>query len=71
MPTPYRTRDGDMLDAICSTFYGVDKINQTVAMVLEANPGLAAAGDIYPAGLVIMLPDFTPEPDAAVTQLWS
>ncbi|MCW5003545.1 tail protein X [Enterobacter roggenkampii] len=71
MPTYYTTRDGDMLDAICSAHYGTALIHQTVARVLEANPGLAARGDVYRAGMRILLPDFIPEPEADDVQLWS
>lgn len=71
MPTHYITRDGDMLDAICSAHYGTTLIHQTVALVLEANPGLAARGDVYRAGVRILLPVFVPEPEAGDVQLWS
>ena len=52
----YRTRDGDMLDAICKAWYG-ESYRYTEA-VLEANPGLACLGPMLPAGVVIDLPAF-------------
>lgn len=57
--TTYRTRDGDMLDAICKAHLGSEA---QVPAVLELNPGLAALGPVYPAGLVITLPTLVVEP---------
>lgn len=54
MPT-YRTKDGDMLDAICHRHYGQTK--DVVERVLEANPQLADVGSILPANLLITLPE--------------
>jgi phage tail protein X len=51
--TLYRTRDGDMLDAICKAHLGSEA---QVPAVLELNPGLADLGPIYAAGVVITLP---------------
>lgn len=49
----YRTRDGDVLDAICWAYYGrVD----VVPAVLEANRDLARLGPVLPAGVLIELP---------------
>jgi len=50
----YRTRDGDMLDALCQQHYG--RAAGAVEAVLTANPGLANIGAILPAGIVIELP---------------
>lgn len=55
----YRTRDGDVLDAICRAELGSEAL---VTAVLELNPGLAALGPIYPAGIEIELPATAPEP---------
>ena len=52
----YRTRDGDMLDAICLGYYGSSEY--LVEAVLEVNPGLSDIGPVYPAGVLIELPDF-------------
>lgn len=50
----YRTKDGDTLDAICWAHYGQQA--GAVEDVLEANPGLARVGTIFPAGVLIELP---------------
>lgn len=50
----YRTKDGDTLDAICWAHYGQQA--GAVEDVLEANPGLAQVGTIFPAGVLIELP---------------
>lgn len=57
MVTRYRTAEGDMLDAICARQLGSAA---HVPAVLAANPGLAALGPVYPAGVAILLPDVTP-----------
>jgi len=54
----YNTRDGDMLDAVCHRYYG--HLSAVVEQVLEANPGLAALGETYAAGILIQLPDLPP-----------
>ena len=39
--------------------------------VLAANPGLAAAAPVLPAGVAIVLPDLAPPPEpAGAIQLW-
>ena len=50
----YRTRQGDMLDAICKAELGSEV---HAPAVLAANPRLADLGPIYPAGLLIQLPE--------------
>lgn len=70
MATIYLTRDGDMLDLICFDHYGPDALNQSVTAVLEANPGLADQGAMFPAGLSITLPDWTPLAVQSAVQLW-
>jgi phage tail protein X len=52
----YRTRDGDMLDVICKSWYG--ESSRYTEAVLEANPGLADLGPVLPSGVVIELPEF-------------
>ena len=42
-----------MLDDICWRFYGRQAI--AVEAVLDANPGLAARGPRYPAGVAVQL----------------
>ena len=53
----YTTSDGDVLDDICFRYYGEGYNVSPIPFVLNANPGLADLGDIYPAGVLIMLPD--------------
>ena len=64
----YRTRQGDVLDAICHRWYGSETMT---AAVLAANPGLAAVGPLLPANRTLVLPASTTS--AAVkdmTRLW-
>lgn len=63
----YRTRDGDMLDAICKTRLGSEA---HVSAVLAANPGLAARGPVYPAGVLITLPATTEPVVRGQIRLW-
>ncbi len=66
----YRSKDGDVIDAIAWRFYGRQD-QGVVEAVLEANPRLADLGPILPAGLRIKLPVL---PDPAPRQgvrLWS
>lgn len=70
MPMTYRTRDGDVLDAICATHYGTENLSYIVTQVLEANPGLADRGAVYPSGLFITLPDMAPPVQASAYSLW-
>ena len=65
----YRTKEGDMLDWICWRHYGQQA--GAVEVVLKANPGLAEAGPLLPAGLVIELPDL-PQPNQSIdtVRLW-
>lgn len=70
MPTTYRTHHGEMIDAICRRAYGDE--SGYVEAVLDANPGLAAAGPLLPAGIIIVLPT-VPKGGAAVpvVSLWT
>lgn len=70
MPMTYQTRDGDVLDAICATHYGTENLSNIVTQVLEANPGLADRGAVYPSGLYITLPDLAPPVQASAYSLW-
>jgi len=64
----YRTKDGDMLDWICSKHYG--RTSGAVEAVLEANPGLADLGPVYAAGTLILLPELPAAESAATVKLW-
>ncbi|HAT7523559.1 TPA: phage tail protein [Citrobacter koseri] len=70
MPTTYQTRDGDVLDAVCAARYGTENLSYTLTQVLEANPGLADIGAVYPAGLIITLPDLAPPVQNSAFSLW-
>lgn len=63
----YRTKAGDMLDAICHRYYKGRP--QSTEAVLEANPGLAQLGAVLPEGLFIELPDLAPVQKSRVS-LW-
>ena len=65
----YRTRDGDMLDAICQAHYGATV--GVVEAVLAANAGLADQGPVYEAGVVIDLPELAqPSQMIETVRLW-
>lgn len=68
MMQTYRTRDGDMLDEICHTYYG--RASGAVEAVLNANHGLAELGPVYSAGVVIVLPELPVTDTAPSVRLW-
>lgn len=70
MQTIYQTRDGDVLDAICAARYGTENLSYIVTQVLEANPGLADRGAVYPSGLLITLPDMSLPVQESAFSLW-
>ncbi len=64
----YRSKPGDMLDAICHAYY--DGRAGATELVLEANPGLARLGPVLPDHTIIELPELpAPEDDGPVV-LW-
>lgn len=65
--TVWRTTSGDMLDAICRAHYGTEA---QVPAVLDANPGLAALGPVYPAGVLITLPVIAAPATPGQLRLW-
>jgi phage tail protein X len=65
--TTWNTTDGDMLDAICRAQYGTEA---QVPAVLAANPGLAALGPVYAAGVLITLPVVAAPVEAGQVRLW-
>lgn len=69
MATEYKTSEGEMLDKLVWNFYGFLRPGM-VEQVLEANPHLADVGPRMTAGLVIVMPDITPEPVRS-KRLWS
>lgn len=62
----YRTVAGDRIDLICWRHYG-SLDGRVVETVLDANKGLASDA-ILPSGVVVILPDITPETSEA--SLW-
>jgi len=64
----YRTRPGDMLDAICHRYY--DGRPGAVEAVLEANPGLCQLGPVLPEGRLIELPGLPQPEKPGVVSLW-
>lgn len=66
--TQYRTKDGDMIDAICRKYYGAQ--SGAVELVYEANRDLAKHGPSLPSGLVIELPEIPAAVTAVTVKLW-
>lgn len=66
----YRTKDGDMVDAICHAHYS-GAVDPQTSLVLDANPGLAALGPVLPKGLLITLPDLPETQSSDPIRLWS
>lgn len=67
--TTYLTSEGDTLDEIVWRQYGQQ--SGAVEMVLEANPGLADLGSVYPAGVQIELPELSqPAETTQQIRLW-
>jgi phage tail protein X len=64
----YITQQFDEVDAICWRYYG--RTQQTVEVVLEANPGLADLAPILPEGLVISLPDLPAPSTSEAVRIW-
>lgn len=65
----YATKYGDMLDAICDEYYQGRK--GATELVLNANPGLASLGPVYPVGIIIELPDLPVVQSKNTVSLWS
>ncbi|CCF95845.1 tail protein X [Ralstonia solanacearum] len=64
-----RAIQGDTIDAICRRVYG--RTAGVTEAVLAANPGIADLGSILPHGTELVLPDISPQQQAAQTvQLW-
>ncbi|KWA25352.1 tail protein X [Burkholderia territorii] len=68
MAKTLRTSDGDVLDMLCYRYYGT--LQGTVEAVYDANPGLAAMPQPFPAGVEIRLPDLD-APRVESVQLWT
>lgn len=64
----YRSKEGDVLDALCLKHYGTEG---HVDAVLAANPGLAALGPVMPSGVIVTFPEVEESaPEQAVIRLW-
>lgn len=64
----YTTCDGDMVDLIAYRYYGA---HETTPVVYRANPDLAFMPEVLPAGVVIVMPAYTPPPQVTrQTNLW-
>ncbi|ABE64052.1 phage tail X [Nitrobacter hamburgensis X14] len=69
MATVYTTMQGEMVDMICRRVYGDE--SGYVELVLDLNPGLAAAAIPLPIGTTIMLPDLPrAAPERKIVSLW-
>jgi phage tail protein X len=70
MAQTYRSKQGDVLDAIAYEQYG-QCTSDTLNIVMEANPDLRALV-VLPAGVLVNLPDMvvTPTPSKAGVSLW-
>lgn len=66
--TKYRTKTGDMIDAICHRYYGSQ--SGAVERVYEANRSLADYGPVLPSGLVIELPEIPVALTVKAVKLW-
>lgn len=66
----YRTKEGDMLDAICYRYYG--RQSGAVELVLEVNQNLSRQNEQLPAGVIIILPDLPNQTkDITPIRLWN
>jgi phage tail protein X len=65
----YRSRENDMVDALCYHFY--NRQAKAVELVYAANRGLAEYGPVLPAGILITLPEIPDTETAATIKLWN
>lgn len=65
----YRTKEGDVLDAVCTSYYGAKGFD--LGLIYAANPGLANLGPVYTSGVIITLPDkHEVNPISETVKLW-
>lgn len=64
----YRTKQNEMVDAICQKIFGDE--SGFVEAMFEANPGLAALPDPLPIGTVINIPETQVVNTQKVIALW-
>lgn len=69
MATVYRTKQGDVLDAICHAHY---QDSNAMIKVLEANPFLCEKGAVLESNILITLPELSTSTGTAQTviNLW-
>ncbi|MBB4302367.1 phage tail protein X [Rhodobium orientis] len=66
------------VDQICFEFAWIvlgdrvkaGRLRKYVDATFDANPGLAAIGEVLPLGKTFVLPEFTVEADAETVRLW-
>lgn len=63
----YVTKDGDTVDLIAFERFGAHGMEPAI---LAANPGLATAGPILPAGRTVLIPVPEVKDRADVPRLW-
>ncbi|MEZ6853023.1 tail protein X [Halodesulfovibrio aestuarii] len=64
----YRTKQGDVLDAVVFKYY--ERQPGAIEQVMDANRGLAKYGPVLPAGLAIVLPDLPKPSQKESVTLW-
>ena len=69
MNLTYQTSEGDTADLIAWRQYGT-QAGRVVEQLLEANPGLAEAGPLLPAGVLVTLPQIDAPAVTQGTRLW-
>lgn len=70
MPIQVRTQQHDTVDLLCWRYYG--RTTGVTEALLEFNAGLADHGPVLPNGLLVNLPDETPQvPQRNAVNLWN
>jgi phage tail protein X len=64
----YRTQQGDMVDLIAFRRFGASSPH--AERILDANPGLAAYGDVLPPNIIVKIPVPKVQDRKTVTRLW-
>lgn len=70
MTRAYVTRDGDMVDEVVWRHYAEADKSVALALVYEANPGLADLGPALPGGVTVALPDVQAPIAEKQTRIW-
>jgi phage tail protein X len=65
----HTTKDGDMQRSICWKYYG--NVKGAVEQVLQANRHLEKHDVILTAGIKILLPEISNQPNNTTIKLWS